>query len=76
MAISYEVNRLVAQDSLFQDIVVGIVLALVLMVPVVPLVDALDHYLLTSHWSPAILLFVAICLVVFYPSCDRWTPTR
>lgn len=58
------------------DIVVGIVLALILMVPVVPLVDALDHYLLTSHWSPAILLLVAICLVVFYPRSDRWTPTR
>ncbi|PNF35891.1 Sphingosine-1-phosphate phosphatase 1 [Cryptotermes secundus] len=58
------------------DIVVGIVLAFGLMVPVVPLVDALDHYLLTSHWSPAILLITAICLVVFYPSSDRWTPTR
>jgi predicted PurR-regulated permease PerM len=69
-------NRSVAEVSLFQDIVVGIALALALMVPVVPLVDALDHYLLTSHWSPAILLTVAICLVVFYPSSDRWTPTR
>jgi sphingosine-1-phosphate phosphatase 1 len=55
---------------------VGVMLALALMVPVVPLVDALDYYLLTSHWSPAILLTAGICLVVFYPSSDRWTPTR
>ncbi|KAJ9590722.1 hypothetical protein L9F63_016238 [Diploptera punctata] len=58
------------------DIIVGIVLALVLMVPFVPLVDTLDHYLLTSHWSPLILLTVGICMVAFYPSSDRWTPTR
>ncbi|XP_021924844.1 sphingosine-1-phosphate phosphatase 2-like isoform X2 [Zootermopsis nevadensis] len=58
------------------DIVVGVMLALALMVPVVPLVDAMDHYLLTSSWSPAILLTAGICLVVFYPSSDRWTPTR
>jgi predicted PurR-regulated permease PerM len=76
MAMSYEEKRLVAEVSVFQDIVVGVVLALVLMVPVVPLVDAMDHYLLTSHWSPAILLTTGICLVVFYPNSDRWTPTR
>ncbi|PSN36438.1 hypothetical protein C0J52_16304 [Blattella germanica] len=67
--ILYTMNR-------YQDIVVGVFLALALMVPVVPLVDALDYYLLTSQWSPFILLTIGICTIVFYPSRDRWTPTR
>nr|CAD7204868.1 unnamed protein product [Timema douglasi] len=58
------------------DIVVGIILALLLMIPVVPLVDSLDYYLLTNRWSPIILLTAGILLIIFYPSSDRWTPTR
>ncbi|XP_067009815.2 sphingosine-1-phosphate phosphatase 2 isoform X2 [Anabrus simplex] len=67
--ILYTMNR-------YQDIVVGLILALLLMVPLVPIVDALDYYLLTGRWSPFILLLISILLVVFYPSSDRWTPTR
>nr|CAD7393403.1 unnamed protein product [Timema cristinae] len=62
--------------SRYQDIVVGIILALLLMIPVVPLVDSLDYYLLTNRWSPIILLSTGILLIIFYPSSDRWTPTR
>nr|CAD7580165.1 unnamed protein product [Timema californicum]CAD7580402.1 unnamed protein product [Timema californicum] len=47
-----------------------------MMIPVVPLVDSLDYYLLTNRWSPIILLTAGILLIIFYPSSDRWTPTR
>lgn len=61
---------------MLQDIVAGLVLALVLMIPVVPLVDALDLTLLTSRWSPVVLVVVSIMLIVFHPCGPRWTPTR
>lgn len=66
----------IIQVILLQDVVVGLALALLLMIPVVPIVDILDYHLLTSHWSPFILLCTTIVLVYFYPSCDKWTPTR
>lgn len=58
------------------DIVVGLLLALILMFPVVPLVDALDFYLLTNRWSPILLVTVSILIIVFYPNRGGWTPTR
>ncbi|KAK7791611.1 hypothetical protein R5R35_014684 [Gryllus longicercus] len=70
------VSRLYLGMHTVLDIVVGVLLALLLMIPVVPLVDALDYYLLTKEWSPIFLFSIAILLVVFYPSSDRWTPTR
>lgn len=60
-----------------QDIVAGLSLSIALLIPLIPLVDQLDHTLLTWRWSPIILLAVSIALVVFYPRRgDRWTPTR
>lgn len=56
--------------------VVGLALAVVLMVPVVPLVDRLDGVLLTSRWSPLALILVTIPMIVFYPTAPHWTPTR
>lgn len=70
------VSRLYLGMHSVLDIVAGLLLALVLMVPVVPVVDWLDYYLLTEQWSPVCLLVIAVLLVVFYPSSDRWTPTR
>ncbi|KAL1139844.1 hypothetical protein AAG570_006821 [Ranatra chinensis] len=58
------------------DIIVGVLLALSLMVPLVPLVDALDIYILTSYWSPILLIILSISVLYFYPKGDMWTPTR
>lgn len=59
------------------DVVVGLVLALLLMVPVVPLVDRLDPLILTSKLSPLFLFVISVSLIVFYPKGKgTWTPTR
>ncbi|XP_063241950.1 sphingosine-1-phosphate phosphatase 1-like [Bacillus rossius redtenbacheri] len=70
------VSRLYLGMHSVLDVVVGLVLALFLMVPVVPLVDALDHWILTWRWSPVVLLATSILMIVLYPTSDRWTPTR
>lgn len=46
------------------------------MLPLVPLVDALDPWLLTSAWSPLCVFVASVALIWFYPSSDKWTPTR
>lgn len=58
------------------DVIVGILLAILLMVPLVPLVDRTDMFLLTSRWSPLILLSGSILILVFCPKSEIWTPTR
>ncbi|XP_012270520.1 sphingosine-1-phosphate phosphatase 1 [Orussus abietinus] len=58
------------------DVIVGLILAILLMVPLVPLVDAADYYFLTKDWALAILIAISIATVVYYPCCDKWTPTR
>ncbi|XP_046663816.1 sphingosine-1-phosphate phosphatase 2-like isoform X1 [Homalodisca vitripennis] len=58
------------------DVVVGLILAMLLMVPVVPIVDSLDVFLLTNRWSPLILITVTIPMIAYYPTTTHWTPTR
>ncbi|KAF4521229.1 hypothetical protein B566_EDAN005440 [Ephemera danica] len=58
------------------DVIVGLILAVLLMIPLIPLVDALDKHLLTGLWSPYIVLGSSILLVACSPCGDRWTPTR
>ncbi|KAJ6634824.1 Glucose-6-phosphate 1-dehydrogenase [Pseudolycoriella hygida] len=58
------------------DIVAGIILTILLMVPLIPTVDYLDHIILSHKLSPLIVLAVSILLIVFYPSPGKWTPTR
>ncbi|XP_075231707.1 sphingosine-1-phosphate phosphatase 1-like [Lycorma delicatula] len=62
---------------MLQDVVAGLLLALVLMIPLVPMVDSLDHILLTNKWTPLVLVIVSILLIAYYPKGKgRWTPTR
>lgn len=58
------------------DIVVGLVLTVVLMIPLIPLVDITNSYIITSFWLSAILMMVSIAVIVYYPLSDKWTPTR
>ncbi|CAG9578089.1 unnamed protein product [Danaus chrysippus] len=58
------------------DIAAGLLLASLLLLPLVPLVDALDPWLLESPWSPLSVLLVSVLAVVFHPQSDKWTPTR
>ncbi|XP_025162499.1 sphingosine-1-phosphate phosphatase 1 isoform X2 [Harpegnathos saltator] len=58
------------------DIVVGVILAIVLMIPLVPLVDTMDSYIVTNFWCLVILVAISIMAIVYYPCSDKWTPTR
>lgn len=58
------------------DIIAGLLLAFALMIPVVPLVDFMDYYLITNHWALGILIAFGIAVIVYYPCSDKWTPTR
>lgn len=61
---------------LLQDVVAGILLTVFLMIPLVPLVDRLDHIILSSTISPLFVIGIPIILIIYYPCSDRWTPTR
>lgn len=58
------------------DIIAGLVLTFVLMVPLIPLVDYLDRLILESVYSPIFIFGISIALIIFYPDSGRWTPTR
>ncbi|XP_050084167.1 sphingosine-1-phosphate phosphatase 1-like [Anopheles aquasalis] len=58
------------------DIIAGLVLVILLMIPLIPLVDRLDTIIVTSRWSPLLVLTISILLIVFYPDSGKWTPTR
>ncbi|XP_077285829.1 sphingosine-1-phosphate phosphatase 1-like [Arctopsyche grandis] len=58
------------------DIAAGLLLAACIMIPVMPLVDALDNAILTNYSSPLFVLLISILVIVYYPNGDKWTPTR
>lgn len=58
------------------DIVIGLILTIVLMIPLVPLVDITNSYIITNFWLSAILIVISIIVIVYYPLSDKWTPTR
>ncbi|XP_078036538.1 sphingosine-1-phosphate phosphatase 2 [Augochlora pura] len=58
------------------DILAGLILAITLMVPLVPLVDMTDYYFVSNIWALAILIAISILVVIYYPRSNRWTPTR
>ncbi|XP_055546404.1 sphingosine-1-phosphate phosphatase 1-like [Wyeomyia smithii] len=58
------------------DIIAGLVLVVLLMIPLIPIVDKLDYIIVTSRWSPIFVLTISITLIVFYPDSGIWTPTR
>lgn len=58
------------------DVVTGLILAIALMIPLVPLVEMTNFYIITNVWSLAILIAISIATIVYYPCSDKWTPTR
>ncbi|XP_050314573.1 sphingosine-1-phosphate phosphatase 1-like isoform X2 [Anthonomus grandis grandis] len=58
------------------DIIAGVVLAVTLMIPLVPLIDYIDEYLLVSPTTPFLLVTLSILMIFYYPSTGKWTPTR
>ncbi|XP_049868050.1 sphingosine-1-phosphate phosphatase 1-like [Pectinophora gossypiella] len=58
------------------DIAAGLLLSSGLLVGLIPLVDRLDGWLLTSYAAPCFVIAVSILVIVFHPNADKWTPTR
>jgi len=58
------------------DIVVGLILAIALMIPLVPLVEMTNSSIVTNVWLLATLIAISIATIVYYPSSEKWTPTR
>ncbi|KAG7213932.1 hypothetical protein KM043_003131 [Ampulex compressa] len=58
------------------DILAGLTLAAALMVPLIPLVEVTDYYILANGWALAMLIIISIAVIVYYPRGNRWTPTR
>jgi len=58
------------------DVIAGLILAIFLLIPFVPLADVVDRYLMYSKWTPLLILIVTVCLILIYPTSDQWTPTK
>ncbi|XP_011864340.1 PREDICTED: sphingosine-1-phosphate phosphatase 2-like [Vollenhovia emeryi] len=58
------------------DIVAGLVLAILLMILLVPVVSVTNFYVVTNFWLLAMLIAISIATIVYYPSSNKWTPTR
>ncbi|XP_031617143.1 sphingosine-1-phosphate phosphatase 2-like [Contarinia nasturtii] len=58
------------------DVIAGIFLTILLMIPLIPLVDKLDHIILSSTFSPLFVIGIPILLIIYYPCSEKWTPTR
>ncbi|XP_039751565.1 sphingosine-1-phosphate phosphatase 1-like isoform X2 [Pararge aegeria] len=58
------------------DIAAGLLLASALLAVLIPAVDSLDSFLLTSQWSPLLVVVISILVIVYHPQSDKWTPTR
>ncbi|KAF5286636.1 hypothetical protein FQA39_LY16210 [Lamprigera yunnana] len=58
------------------DVIVGLCLTIVLMLPLIPLVDKLDYYFLTNATSPILVFVIPVLMIIYYPNSGKWTPTR
>jgi len=58
------------------DIVGGLALCTILLVPCALIADFVDLHLLTNPYSPLVLLLISVTLITWYPNPGKWTPTR
>ncbi|XP_034950898.1 sphingosine-1-phosphate phosphatase 2-like [Chelonus insularis] len=70
------ISRLYLGMHTVLDVIAGLLLAIILMIPLVPLANILDYYLTNNFWALFILICTSITLIVYYPCSDRWTSTR
>lgn len=56
--------------------IAGLLLAISLLIPFVPLADVVDRYLMYSKWTPLLFVIVTVSLILIYPTGDQWTPTK
>ncbi|KAL0108226.1 hypothetical protein PUN28_015050 [Cardiocondyla obscurior] len=70
------ISRLYLGMHTVLDVMAGLVLAIALMIPLVPLVAITNYYIVTNLWLVIILITISITTIIYYPSSYRWTPTR
>ncbi|XP_076672589.1 sphingosine-1-phosphate phosphatase 2 [Andrena cerasifolii] len=58
------------------DILAGLILAVALMIPLIPLVDTTDYYIISNFWGMMTLIAISIGVIIYYPCDKKWTPTR
>lgn len=58
------------------DILAGLILAVALMIPLIPLVDKTDYYIISNFWGMMTLIAISIGVIIYYPCDKKWTPTR
>lgn len=46
------------------------------MAILIPFIDIIDHFTLTSPIAPPTILVVSILMIIFYPDAGHWTPSR
>ncbi|KAL7305392.1 hypothetical protein TKK_0002135 [Trichogramma kaykai] len=70
------VSRLYLGMHTVLDVIAGLLLAMLMMIPLVPLVDVMDIHFLTNEWILLALVIISIATIIYYPSSNKWTPTR
>ena len=58
------------------DVYMGLAGGLLLLVPVLPLAEHSDFWLLSSPYAPFVLTAIELLGLYYYPGSDRWTPAR
>jgi hypothetical protein len=54
----------------------GLICGALLLVPILPLAEYADYWLLSSDFAPIITITIEMLALYFYPGSDRWTPAR
>ena len=70
------ISRIYLGVHSFADIYMGLIVGLMLLVPVLPLAEYSDFWLLSSPYAPFVLTAIELLGLYFYPGSDRWTPAR
>lgn len=58
------------------DVLVGMCIAALVTVPLVPWVETLDHYLVSTDLGIAVLAIITIAIVVYYPDDEDCRSSR
>ena len=58
------------------DVYMGLAGGVLLLVPVMPLAEYSDFWLLSSPYAPFVLTAIELLGLYYYPGSDRWTPAR
>jgi sphingosine-1-phosphate phosphatase 1 len=73
---AFEKSISVQEETMLQDIYVGLIFASFLVVFVLPFVEHTDSLLMSHPMVPLVTIPLSIAGILFYPGSDRWTPAR